>query len=111
MLYRANAATVGNAHHNRHLDAALGPVVEFGQLSRDLDVAGEHEAVELNLGNGPVPAQRQADCGSDDARFGQGGVNDALGAELCVQAVGNPEDTAQGTDVFTHEHDFFVLAH
>src|SRR5690606_22564677 len=39
----------------------------------------------------------------------QGGVDDAVRAEVLLQAVGDPEDPAEGADVLAHEQHLGVL--
>src|SRR5213076_3271882 len=59
--------------------------------------------VELDLADGQVAAQRQADCRADDAGLRERGVHDTVGTELREEAVGDAVHAAQGPDVFAHE--------
>ena len=69
------------------------------------------EAVELDLDDRAVAAQRHADRGAEDAGLGERGVDDAVLAEVLLQALGDPEDTAELADVLAHEDDLGVLLH
>ena len=97
--------TIGIVH------LALGAGVDLGHLGDDLVVGGEDEPVELDLAHRPVAAHGQADGGAEDAGLGERGVDDAVLAEVLLQAVGDPEDPAELADVLAHEHDLGVVLH
>src|SRR5205085_852663 len=46
-----------------------------------------------------------------DAGLGQRGVDDAVVAEVLLQAVGDAEDATEPADVRAHEHDLGVVFH
>ena len=94
-----------------HPDLALRPVVHLGDLADDLVVRRVDEAVELDLADRPVAADREADRGADDAGLGQRRVDDAVLAEVLLQAVGDAEDAAELADVLAHEDDLGVVLH
>jgi hypothetical protein len=104
----ADAATEWDPDHHRDADLALRPVVHLGDLGHDLVVGRVDEAVELDLTDRPVPSDRQADGGADDARLGQRRVDHPLLAEVLLQPVGDPEDAAELADVFAHDDDLVV---
>jgi hypothetical protein len=85
--------------------------MDLGQLADDLVVRRVDEAVELDLADRPVAADGQADRGPDDPGLGERGVEDAVLAEVLLQAVGDAEDTTQLADVLAHEDDLRVLLH
>jgi hypothetical protein len=85
--------------------------VQLRQLRGDLVDRREDEAVELDLAHRAESAQRQPDGGADDARLGQRGVEDALLAEVLLQAVGHPEHAAEAADVLAHHDDLGVVLH
>ncbi len=111
VLDRADAAAERDADHHRDPDLALRPVVHLGDLADDLVVRRVDEAVELDLADRPVAADREPDRGADDAGLGQRGVDDAVLAEVLLQAVGDPEDAAELADVLAHQDDLGVVLH
>ena len=111
VLDRADAAAERDADDDRHRQPAPGAGVDLGDLGDDLVVGGEDEPVELDLADRPVAAHGQADGGAEDAGLGQRGVDDAVLAEVLLQAVGDPEDPAELADVLAHEHDLGVVLH
>ena len=86
-----------------------GPVAHLRELADDLVVRRVDEAVELDLADRPVAAQGQADRRADDAGLGERGVDDAVLAEVLLQAVGDPEDAAELADVLAHDQDLGVV--
>ena len=108
VLDGADAAAVGDADDDRQLDLAERAGVHLGELGDDLVVRREDEAVELDLHDRAVAAQRQADRGADDAGLGERGVDDPVLAEVLLQAVGDPEDAAELADVLAHDEDLGV---
>ena len=109
VLGRADAAAEGHADRDGHAHVAARAVVQLRHLGDDLVEAGVDEAVELDLDDRAVPAVREPDGGADDPRLGQRRVDDALGAELGLQPVGDAEHAAEGADVLAHEHDLLVV--
>ncbi len=103
VLDRADATRVGDAHGDRHLDVAQCAGVHLGQLGDDLVEGRVDEAVELDLHDRAVAAQREADRGADDAGLGERGVDHPVLAEVLLQAVGDPEDAAELADVLAHQ--------
>ncbi len=108
VLDGADAAAVRNPHDDRQLDLAERTGVHLRELRDDLVVRGEDEAVELDLHDGPVAAQGQADRRADDAGLGERGVDHPVLAEVLLESVGDPEDPAQLADVLTHDEDLGV---
>ena len=111
VLDRADAAAERDPDHHRHLRAALGAVAHLRDLADDLVVRRVDEAVELDLDHRPVAAQRHADRGADDAGLRERAVDDAVLAEVLLQAVGDPEDAAELADVLAHDQDLGVVLH
>jgi hypothetical protein len=111
VLDRADVPAVGHPDDDGHRDRALVPVRHLGELGGDLVERRVDEAVELDLADGPEAAHREPDRRADDARLGQGRVEDALGAELGVQPLRDAEDAAEGADVLAHQQDAVVLRH
>ena len=111
VLDRADAAAERDPDDHRHLDPALGAEVDLGDLADDLVVGRVDEAVELDLDDRAVAAHRHADRGADDAGLGERAVDDAVLAEVLLQAVGDPEDAAELADVLTHDQDLVVVLH
>ena len=104
VLHRANHAAVGNTNRHRHDVLLIGAVVNLRKLARDLVEGGENEAVELNLGNGAVPAQRHADGGADNAGLPQRAIHDAAVAEAGLQALGHAVHAAKLADILTEQN-------
>ena len=103
-LRGAHPAAERRADDHRHRVAALGAVAVAGELALDLVERLAAEAEELQFGHRHQPAAGQADRRADDRRLGQRGVDDALGAEALLQAVGGAEHAAVDADVLA-EHD------
>ncbi len=111
VLDRADAATHGDADDDGHLDGATRARVQLGQLGDDLVERRVDEAVELDLDDGPVAAQRQADRGAHDPGLGERGVDDAVLAEVLLEVLGDAEDAAELADVLALEDDLGVVLH
>ncbi|AMM19280.1 hypothetical protein AX769_02925 [Frondihabitans sp. PAMC 28766] len=111
VLDGADVTAVGHPDHDGHRLPALVPVLQLGQLRRDLVEAGEDEAVELDLADGPEAVHGQADRGADDARLGQGRVDHAAATELGLQPLGDAEDAPERADVLAHEQHSRVVEH
>lgn len=95
VLRAADAAAERDADDHRDLDRAEGTGVHLGDLADDLVEGRVDEAVELDLADGAVAAQRHADRGADDAGLGERAVDDAVLAEVLLQALGDAEDTTE----------------
>lgn len=108
VLDRADAAAVRNADDDGELDLSERPRVHLRELRDDLVVRREDESVELDLHHRAVAAQGEADRGADDARLGERGVDDPVLAEVLLESVGDPEDTAELADVLAHDEDLGV---
>ncbi len=67
------------------------------------------EAVELDLGHGPGPADGHADRGADDPGLVERSVDDPVTAEVAAETLRDPEDTTGDADVLA-EHDDRVVA-
>src|SRR6185503_19448734 len=100
-----------DAHDDRHLDLALAAEVDLRDLADDLVVGGVDEPVELDLAHRPVATHGHADRRTEDAGLGERRVDDPVLAEVLLQAVGDPEDTAELADVLTHDEDLRVVLH
>ena len=111
VLDPADAAAVRDADGQRHRQRAAGAVAHPGDMADQLLERRVGEGVELHLDDRPQPVHRHADGGAQDAGLGERGVGAAVLAELLGQAVGDPEDAAQGADVLAHDMDGRVLGH
>ena len=85
--------------------------MQLRDLADDLVERGVDEAVELDLHDGPVAAEGEADRGAHDAGLGERRVDHALRAELVEQSVGDAEDTAELADVLPHDENLGVIGH
>ena len=111
VLDRADAAAERDADDDRHRDVAERAGAQLGDLADDVVERRVDEAVELDLDDRAVAAQGHADRGAEDAGLGERGVDDPVLAEVLLQALGDPEDTAELADVLAHEDDLGVLLH
>src|SRR6266568_8870532 len=109
MLDRADAAAERDANRDGRPDLPLRAIVDLGDLGHDLVEGRIDESVELDLAHRAVTAQRHAESRSDDARFGQRGVDDAVVAEILLQRVGDPEYAAEAADVLAHQQDLRIV--
>src|SRR5262249_53984163 len=76
----------------------------LGRLVDDLVVGRVDVVRELDLGDGPQSLHGRADRHPDDPELGERRVDDAVGPELLLKAVGRSEDAAMHADVLA-EHD------
>jgi hypothetical protein len=111
VLRAADPATERDADDDGHLDGTARAGPHLCHLADDLVEGRVDEAVELDLANRPVAPEGHPDRGPDDARLGEGRVDDALLAEVLLQPLGDPEDAAELADVLADEHDLGVLLH
>src|SRR6478752_3382942 len=111
VLRAADAAAERDADDHGDLHRAERTGVHLGDLADDLVEGGVDEAVELDLADRAVAAQRHADRGADDAGLGERAVDDAVLAEVLLQALGDAEDATELADVLTDEHDLGVGLH
>ena len=111
VLDRTDATAVRDPDDHRHQQVALRARVHLGHLRHDLVERRVDEAVELDLDDRPVATHRQPDRRAEDSALGQGGVDDAVLAEVLLQGVGDPEHAAQLADVLTEQDDLVVLLH
>ena len=109
VLGSADAAAERHADRDGHAHGTLRSVMQLGHLGHDLVEGRVDESVELDLAHGPVTAIGEPDGRPEDAGFGEWRIDDSAGAELALQAVGHPVDTAQGADVLAEQHDPVVV--
>src|SRR5207253_5405478 len=86
-------------------------IVGFRHHVDDLVESAADEIHELEFGNRTHAGERGSEGGADDGRFGNWGVNDALGAEAVDEAVGDLESSAVYADVFADAEDSWVTLH
>src|SRR5690606_25624544 len=110
-LRRLYSAAEGGANHQRHVEPSAGPEPETGGLGADLIHRLVNETLKLNFRHGTKAEGGQGDGRSDDARFGQGRVKDALFPELLVKALRRPEHAAVDSDVFPQDPHGFIPFH
>ena len=116
-------AADGHANHDRAGPLAVGAPAQDGELVVNL-VHGRPDVIEeLNFDDRLHAAHGVADGAADDVGLGQRRVEDALGAELGLQAGGELEDAALAFDlgerlfaagvghVFAEDDDARVAAH
>ena len=106
----ADAAAIRRAYHHGARVLARRAPAQLGELADDLVERGIDEVHELDLGDRPHTVHGHADRAADDAVFGQRRVGDAVGAELSLQALGDPEHAAVSADVLAQHDDFRVRA-
>ena len=75
-------------------------------VHRDGDEVDIHQ-----FGNRSHPPQGRADARAGNRGLGDGGVNDAVGAELGQQAAGGLIGTAVETDILAEDEDSVVTPH
>ena len=107
----ADSAAVGDAHGHGDLHRAVGAVAGAGGFADELVDRRPDEVGELYLRHGTLAAEGRAEGDADDRRFGEGGVYDAVFAELFHQPLGCQEHPAAGAHVFTHDEDGGVSLH
>ena len=85
--------------------------MQLGELGDDLVEARKDESVKLDLADRTVAPDREPDRRADDPGLAQRGIEDPLLAEVLLQPIGDPEDTAEPADVLTHHQDLAVGLH
>ena len=101
----AYAASVGYADGHGNLDRAVGAVAGAGGFADELVDRRPDEVGELDFRHGALAAEGRAEGDADDGGLGEGGVYDAVFAELFDQALGCQEHPAAGAHVFAHHED------
>src|SRR5690606_21556747 len=104
-----DVATERGTDHQGHRDPALGPVAEPRNLRADLVERLVGEGQELQLGDGSKTGGRQAERCASDTCLSQRHVDDPVGAEPLLQAVGGPEDATEPADVLAEQQDPVVM--
>ena len=103
--------TALGAQDQGHRALASGHEPELGRLVHDLVHGEEGEVDEEDLHHGAHPRDGGADAGADDARLGDGGVDDALRSELGVQALGDLVGAAALADADADAEHRWVAGH
>ena len=100
VIRRAAAQVAADRHadHHRTRPVVARPVAHHRHLVANLHEGRPDVVEELDLDDRLQPAQRHADAAADDVRFGQRRVEDAVAAELPLQAVGDLEHAALAGD-------------
>src|SRR5690625_4600509 len=111
MFDRTDPAAERNPNHDRHPYGALAAHMQFGQLTDDLIVSRIHETIELHFDHRAITAERHADRGADNPRFGQRRVDDPSGSEVFLEPVGDAGNSAQPADVFAHPRTLAIRSH
>ncbi len=109
LLDGADVAAVGDADHQLRVDGAERARVVLGDVAGDLLERRVREGVELHLGHWAKPLHRQAERRGGDGRLRQRRVEDALLAELGLQAVGHAEDPAKPPYVLAEDQHAVVV--
>ena len=104
-------AAVRRADGHRHAVAVVRAVAHPGRLGHDLVERREDEVGELDLRHRAQAVDGGPDGGTDDHRFRQRGVDDAVVAELRPQTVSGEEDAALLADVLAQHDDRLVPPH
>ena len=102
------AAVGGAADHDGAVDQAAGHVTDVGRVVEDLVEGDGVEGPEHELHHGTDAEHRSAHAHADEAGFGDGRVDDAVGAEFFEEAFGDLVGSMELGDFLTHEDDVFV---
>ena len=86
-------------------------VVRLGDHVADLVEGAADEVHELKFGDRAHAGERRAESRAHDGGFGDGRVDDALGAEAVDESVGDFERAAVDADVFAEAEDGRVALH
>jgi len=104
-----HVAAAGTADHER--SGRAPSVVGFGDHVGDLVEGTADEVHELEFGDGAQAGESCAEGCTDDRGFGDGGIDDPLGAEAVDEAVGDLEGAAVDADVLADTKDGGVALH
>ncbi len=106
MLCRQLAAGAGrHANDDRHRELAARHMADGRRIVDDLVERQEAEIDRHDLDDRAHPAERRADPGADEGRFGKRRVADAFGAELVEQPLGDRIAAAVAPDILAHQKD------
>ncbi|SKT96869.1 Uncharacterised protein [Mycobacteroides abscessus subsp. abscessus] len=83
--------------------------MQLGHLTDNLIEGRVYESVELDFTDRTVSPHGQTDRGADNSGLGQRRVDDAMVAEILLQPVGHPEDTAELADILSHDDHLVVV--
>ena len=86
-------------------------IVRFGDHVADLVEVAADEIHELKFSDRAHAGERSSEGCADDGGFGDGRVDDALGAEAIDESVGDFEGAAVDADVFAEAEDGGVAVH
>src|SRR5580704_12411501 len=113
-ILRVEGATVNVSATGAAQDDGSGrtpEVVCFRDHVGDLIHGARNEIHELEFGYGTHAGERGSEGRSYDGRFGDGRVDDALGAEAVDESVGDFEGAAVDADVFAETENGGVAVH
>ncbi len=102
---------VGAAEDDGHREPAAGHVAGLGGFVDDLVKGEQGEVVGHPFHDGAEADHGGADTEAGEAEFGDGGVEDAAGAELAEQAAGDLVGAVVFGDFLAHEDDGVVAGH
>ena len=108
---RAAGCAQRGAHHHGDAPVAAGHVVRFGGLVDHLIHGEGEEVAEHDVDDGAQAGHGGADADAGESGFGDGSIDDALGAEFFDQAGEHFERRAGFGDVFAENADAGVAAH
>jgi hypothetical protein len=111
LLDGANATAIRGAHHERAGVPSAGTASVAGGVTPQLMKSLVDEAQKLDLTHRLETVQGHADRRSDDTGLCQRGVDDAIGAELLVEALSDPEYPAVDPDIFAQNNYIRVAGH
>ena len=107
----AYAPAVGNSHHHRHVQVAVGAIANPRRFADELVHAGPHEIGELDFWNGPQASECRSQGDTHDRCFGQGRVDHPILPELLQESLCRKKYAAPPAHVLTQNEDFVVVAH
>ena len=102
-LAAEDAAAIRRADHHRQMPFAGRAVAHLGAFGDDLVEAGVDVVGELDLGDGAQAVGGHADGDGDDAVLADRRIEGALLAELLLEVLGDPEDSAEIADVLAED--------
>ncbi len=106
-----DAAAVGAADHQRHLDLPAGEVPDLGGVLDNLVGGQKREVPGHHLDDGLHPHHGHPDGRPGEAELAYRGVYDPFRAVLVYEAVGYEVGAAVDADVLAHEDDGLVVVH
>ena len=107
----SHAAAVRRSDDHRNAELTRRAIANLGGFGHEQVEARKDKVDELDFSDWLETVERHADCGTDDAGFGQWRVDDAIRSELVDESFGDQKDSAANADVLAQDDHILVALH